>query len=729
MSDRSLPPLGSLLFDAVEGLGIGLALFDEDWHLLWSNDGFRACIEPLGLPKLVDQLSSARSGDLLVGDRCFDVRTSEHPTLAGATVCQVHDVTERVQAKNQLRMSVGILEALIHASPSAILMLDVEKRVTLWNPAAERIFGWTFEELEGERYPLVPEDGWAEFELFFDMVIQGKGFSSVEARRRRKDGETVDIEIATAPIRDLAGSVVGAMAILADRTEHNRLDKRFRESQKMEAVGRLAGGIAHDFNNVLTVILNTCEISRMKCPKSPLIVDIATIERAGERAADLTRQLLAFSRRQLLMREVLDLNQVVLSSVEMLRTVIDEDVILHTVLGEELCSIYADPVQLERVVMNLARNARDAMPDGGTLSFTTRELPAGHTHGEGVWVELTVADTGAGIEPDALQHIFEPFYTTKEVGTGSGLGLASVYGLVQQSGGDVTVESLPGAGAVFRVALPGIEEPKPLNTTGRGSMADNRTIRTPDGAVLSVRVDGDIARGGCLFVHGWMASGAVFAPLLEQLSFEGMRVVPDGRGTGRSTTPSGGYTLEQLAEDMWQVADSVGLVRPVIVGHSMGGQIAQYMAMSRPDDVEKLVLICPVPASGLPLPDPVLDLCSSAAGNQEKLGAILDMACVNLSPDDRSALIGDALGIEEACLVGTLRSWVAGGFQDRLGAISAETIVVATDDPFLPPALLQEQVVDPISNAHMDVLTGSGHYPQREDPVELARRLDALLKP
>jgi len=251
-------------------------------------------------------------------------------------------------------------------------------------------------------------------------------------------------------------------------------------------------------------------------------------------------------------------------------------------------------------------------------------------------------------------------------------------------------------------------------------------IETSDNVSIAVQTTG-CGPKGVLFIHGWMTCGAVFEPLLEHLSSDLLIVVPDLRGTGGSARPASGYSIAQLADDMWRVADETGLERPIIVGHSMGGQIAQFMAASRPQDVSKLVLLCPVPASGLPLPDDAMGLFSTAAGDAEKLGTILDLACIALPPEERAKMVERAVSIGDTCLVETLHAWVAGGFSERIGAIAADTVVVATDDPFLPPAFLQDQVVDPIPNARLDVIHGAGHYVQLEAPAETAALLDAII--
>jgi DNA-binding response OmpR family regulator len=236
-----------------------------------------------------------------------------------------------------------------------------------------------------------------------------------------------------------------------------QLEDDLRHAQKMEAVGQLAGGIAHDFNNLLTVIAGETELlSERLEPADPLRRDVAAIAGATERAAALTRQLLAFSRRQLLKPRVLDLNELVASVDAMLRRVIGEDVELVTRRSGAAVPVEADPSQLEQVVLNLAVNARDAMPDGGrlTIEVSQVELPPGHGLGPGSYALLKVSDTGTGMDAETLERVFEPFFTTKPEGAGTGLGLSTVYGIVTQSGGDVRVASTPGAGTTFEVYLP-----------------------------------------------------------------------------------------------------------------------------------------------------------------------------------------------------------------------------------------------------------------------------------
>jgi two-component system, cell cycle sensor histidine kinase and response regulator CckA len=654
----------------------------------------------------LEELVGARTAELLAANRMLR-----------------QEIVERERAEEALRASNESLRALIHASPLAIIALDASGRITMWNPAAEKIFGWTEKEVLGRPNPIVPEEGQEEHARILAGVMRGEAISDVEARRRRKDGTDVDVIIHAAPLRDGQGRILGGIAVIADvtaqkaagrhmqrqaqmldlayepilildnrnaitywnrgaerlygwtkeealgkdirtlfqtafpepyeeieerllhqgrwggelvrtradgeriivashwtlwlderghpsaileignditarkeaeealrvseeryrsfvqnfqgiayqtdlrsmpvflhgaveritgyiecefllgeprweeivhpddrpafletgrkvreapgrsaETEYRilrkdgqvrwvhdifqsfpgpdgtpaycqgavydinelkgaqedlrRSEEQLRQSQKMEAIGRLAGGIAHDFNNLLTAILGYSEVLLHRLPApDPLRRDVEEIKKAGDRAAALTRQLLAFSRRQVLQPKVLDLNAVVANMENMLRRLIGEDVELVTVLGRNLGAVKADPGQLEQVIVNLVVNARDAMPQGGWLTIETArsESPeeAGGYRPTVGWVVLTVMDTGVGMDAETQAHLFEPFYTTKEAGKGTGLGLSTVYGIVTQSGGRIRVESAPGKGTTFRVYLPRAEQELP----------------------------------------------------------------------------------------------------------------------------------------------------------------------------------------------------------------------------------------------------------------------------
>jgi PAS domain S-box-containing protein len=295
-----------------------------------------------------------------------------------------------------------------------------------------------------------------------------------EHRVRRHDGVYRWMAVRAAPVRDGDGTIAEWMGIEVDVTERHEAEDRIRsiesqllQAQKLEAVGRLAGGIAHDFNNLLTVISGTTSLARRRLsPNSPLSEELADIEEASERAAALTRQLLAFSRRQSLNPAVLEINDVIARLDGLLRRTLGEDLELRMILAPDSGRVRADPGQLEQVLLNLAVNARDAMPDGGTLTIETAPLSIegdyASTHlgvDPGPYAMLSVSDTGVGMDALTCARVFEPFFTTKEVDKGTGLGLSTVYGIVKQSGGSIFVYSEPGHGATFKIYLPRVQEP------------------------------------------------------------------------------------------------------------------------------------------------------------------------------------------------------------------------------------------------------------------------------
>jgi PAS domain S-box-containing protein len=362
------------------------------------------------------------------------------------------------------------LAAIVEFSEDAILGLNLDGTITSWNLGAEKLYGFSAAEKVGSTvFALIPSALMDEERQLLRRIANGEAIHQHETTRLRKDDSSIEVGLTMSPIRDASGAVLGISKIARDLTARRRTEaalrrteEQFRQAQKMEGLGRLAGGVAHDFNNLLSVILSYSELSIMGLnPADPLRADLAQVQKAAQRAAGLTRQLLAFSRQQVLEPRVIDLNQILAGMKPMLGRLLGEDIELALLPEQRIGHVLADPGQIEQVAMNLAVNARDAMPDGGILTIETAnvlidaaDLSKPPSIAPGLFVLLAVSDTGTGMAPATLARIFEPFFTTKEQGKGTGLGLATVFGIVQQSGGFLTVRTEPGHGSTFRVYLP-----------------------------------------------------------------------------------------------------------------------------------------------------------------------------------------------------------------------------------------------------------------------------------
>jgi PAS domain S-box-containing protein len=379
---------------------------------------------------------------------------------------------ERKQSEEALRQAEEKYRSIFENAVEGIFQSTPDGQYLSANPALARIYGYeTPEELISS---LTSVDGQLYVDLGqraeFEALMQEQGtVSGFEAQVYRKDGSIIWISEHARAVRDGSGELLYYEGTVQDITNRKKLEEQLRQSQKMDAIGRLAGGIAHDFNNMLAIIIGYSQLLLDRCPQdNPMRRYLEEISNAGDRAAGLTRQLLTFSRKQVLAPRVLDLNDVVASTEKMLRRLIGEDVELVTISDSSLGQVKADPGQLEQVILNLAVNARDAMPQGGRLTIETRNVELRETYTRhqaglqpGAYVLLAVRDTGCGMDAELQSHVFEPFFTTKEQGQGTGLGLAMVYGIVQQSGGHIAVCSEPGRGATFKIYLPRIEEAEP----------------------------------------------------------------------------------------------------------------------------------------------------------------------------------------------------------------------------------------------------------------------------
>jgi PAS domain S-box-containing protein len=374
--------------------------------------------------------------------------------------CQ--DMTERRRAEQALREREAEHKMILDSVHAMIWYKDKYNRVIRANRAATEPLGLRPEDVEGRStYDLFPEEAAGFYEDDLDVMLSGRPKLGILETLRTATGERRFVQTDKIPHRDEQGSIIGVIVFSLDVTERHALEEQLRQVQKMEAAGRLAGGLAHDFNNLLTAILGYGDLLLARLPEGdPLRRHSEEIRRAGERASALTRQLLAFSRKQVLLSEVVDPNALIRDLETMMGRLAGERIDLELELASK-GHVVVDPGQLEQVVVNLVLNARDAMPRGGQLAIRTSdvELDADYVHGHieatpGPHVLLEVSDTGMGMDPETRSHIFEPFFTTKESGKGTGLGLSSVYGIVKQSGGHIVVKSETGRGASFCLYLP-----------------------------------------------------------------------------------------------------------------------------------------------------------------------------------------------------------------------------------------------------------------------------------
>jgi len=411
-----------------------------------------------------DQLRPMNARGTLCGRRAdgseFPIEASISKFEAGGRkimTVRLRDVSERSAHEQRLRQ----MAAIVDSSQDAIVGESLEGAITSWNPAAERLFGYSSLEAIGLNARILLPPG-ADDEVTINIETVRKGLSETkETVRMRRDGQPLDVSLTISPILDKGGAVIGLATMFRDIADRKRLEAQLLHSQKMEAVGRLAGGVAHDFNNLLSIIVGYAYLIQTSSPEgAPIRSAAEQIMAASDRATSLTRQLLAFSRKQVMRPEVLDLNRVLSGISKILPRLVGEDIDVRFVNGDGLHNIKADPSQVEQVVMNLVVNARDAMPRGGKLTIETANLSfsereAQH-HGvrSGDYVMMAVSDTGHGMDEATRSRIFEPFFTTKEAGKGTGLGLATVYGIVNQSNGHIWVYSEPGQGTTFKIYFP-----------------------------------------------------------------------------------------------------------------------------------------------------------------------------------------------------------------------------------------------------------------------------------
>jgi two-component system cell cycle sensor histidine kinase/response regulator CckA len=381
---------------------------------------------------------------------------------------------ERKGIEEALRESEEKFRQMYDEAPVGYHELDREGRIIRVNRTELEILGYTAEELLGRHvWKFVVEEEITRQVIMAKITGDVSFRETFERTYRRKNGTTLPVLIEDRTIRDKKGRIIGIRSMIEDISERRRAEEvlqkseeQLRQWQRVEAIGRLAGGVAHDFNNLLMTIKGRSELLLGELdPRDPRHEEVEEIRKAAERATSLTRQLLAFGRRQVLQPQVLDLNEVVANMDRMLQRLIGEDIQLLTILDPELWSVKVDPGQFEQVIMNLAVNARDAMPGGGKLTIETANVVLDEDYARrhvsvkpGPCVMLAVTDNGIGMDKEVQSHLFEPFFTTKEKGEGTGLGLSTVYGIIKQSGGNIWAYSEPGQGTTFKVYLPRVEE-------------------------------------------------------------------------------------------------------------------------------------------------------------------------------------------------------------------------------------------------------------------------------
>ncbi len=455
----------------------------------------RACAagEPAGL---LDFHTTLPDGRLRVLQGRGELRLPEgtRPLRMTGTV---QDVTEQRQADEAQRREESKRDRLIRAIEQAaemVVITDRDGTIEYVNPAFEKVTRYTKAEAIGQnpRFLQSGQHDAAFYQTLWETLREGRTWHG-RFMNRRKTGEVFTEEATISPVRDQAGQLTGYVAVKRDITRELETEARLAQADRLESIGRLAGGVAHDFNNLLTVILGYTSALLDAGPSEDTRTQLEEIERAGERAAALTRQLLAFGRRQVLARVPTDINSVCVGLQGMLRRLIGEHVQLVVDLAPHPVVVDIDPTQLDQVVINLVLNARDAMPSGGRVAVATAVAfmdpasAAAHADLEpGPHAIVTVSDTGTGMDEATAARVFEPFFTTKETGRGTGLGLATVYGIVKQSGGTIVVYTAPELGSTFKVYLPLSATPHSL--PGGHAMAD-AAVEGGSEAVLVVEDD------------------------------------------------------------------------------------------------------------------------------------------------------------------------------------------------------------------------------------------------
>lgn len=402
-------------------------------------------------------------------------------------------------AYDQLELSEKRFRELYDKAPDMYHTLDLEGNFVEFNPKHTEVLGYRPEDLQDHHIScILTEEMLPKLEQEFRELMNSGNINGREYVLRKKDGSNMTVEVHAMRFDGPDGQPREVRCIMRDITQRKQLEAQLVQSQKMECVGQLAGGIAHDFNNLLTAITGYTHMAlSIAATDAKLTSYLSQINQATERASTLTRQLLAFSRRQIISPQVINLNDVVTNTEQILCRLISENIKMSISLTPDLGPVNMDPTQVEQVLINLAVNAQDAMPKGGELTITTSNVTLSKRDARrypdlspGPFVQLSVADTGIGMDEEVQAHIFEPFFTTKEEGKGTGLGLSMCYGIVKQNNGDIEVESQPGQGSTFKILIPRVEQP----ATPISQEKESRDLAEGNEAILLVE-DNSLVRG------------------------------------------------------------------------------------------------------------------------------------------------------------------------------------------------------------------------------------------
>ncbi|HVP15417.1 MAG TPA: ATP-binding protein [Terriglobales bacterium] len=440
---------------------------------LWAQ---RFILRPVD--RLTRATSRLREGDLSARAQLEEV--GELGDLGRSFDAMADELQSREQ---ELRASKQTTEAVLASSPVAIVTLSRSGRITLWTPAAERLLGWTADEVLGREIPFAASDEAPASGGLSDLLARGAPFIDLECAGVHRDGRPLELSVSSLPLTKPDGTVTGRVLAIADLTARRQLEGQLRHSQQMEALGRLAGGVAHDFNNLLTVIQGHSE-SLLESPglDEAARQQLEGVRRSAQRGSELTRQLFAFGGQQTSEPQIVDLNELVRGMTSMLRRLIGEDIQLEVSLRAARARLEADPGKIEQVVTYLIVHSRDVMPRGGRLvietgnrSCTPDEMRRCRGGCRGTCVTLSVSDTGPAMDPETLEHVFEPFYTAGGSRHGGGLALAAVNGIVEQCGGEIRVVSEPGRGTTFQIYWPLVEEPEGAAAPG-GAVPESGSI-------------------------------------------------------------------------------------------------------------------------------------------------------------------------------------------------------------------------------------------------------------